>query len=46
MICFSRSRPPRAHIWQPYRNETQYVLTPTAHQRISTIAFHLAALVK
>src|SRR3954447_11337447 len=32
--------------WQPYGNETQYLLTTTAHKRISTIAFHLAALAK
>jgi hypothetical protein len=32
--------------WQPYRNETQYLFTPPALKRISTIAFHLAASVK
>ena len=32
--------------WQPYRNETHQLLTETSLERISTIAFHLAALPK
>jgi hypothetical protein len=32
--------------WQPYRNERHYVLGPQALERISTIAFQLAALPK
>jgi hypothetical protein len=35
---------PRAHIWQPYCNETQYLLDLHRFTAISTIAFHLAAL--
>src|SRR3954452_14494576 len=44
--CPTGPRTSRAHIWQPYRKETQYVLGGLSLERISTIALHVAALVK